>query len=1191
MLIPPPRTFCVRLPAASLRSRRVWPLVFLLAALIPGPAAAQVGATTDIITGKVTGPDSQPLPGAVVVATSVETRVSHQRTSDANGRFTIVFPDGGGRYELTARFVGMAAVQVNVARQADEDRIVANIRMGLAAVPLEPVTVSARSGARSDRTGPGGSDRNYNPEQLARLPIDVSDVNTVATLQPGVLGIRGSDSTATAFSVAGQRPTANNITMDGMSFGSGSLPQDAVRSLRVITNSYDVARGLFSGGLVASTTRGGTNVPQGAFTYALRDRSLEWGEVTSSPFGQGMTQNQLGGGMGGPIVPNKLFVFAALQGRWRGQLLPSLVSADPGTLVWLGVNPDSAARFVTLASATGAPVTVSGLSGDRATNNTLGLLRLDWQASDVHTLTLRLDGNWESQEPTRVGSLALPATGGTRTTRGGGVMASLTSFFGGRFINELRGYVARQRRDATALLTLPSGFVDVTSALPTGGQTVVALAFGGNSGLPQHTNTGSLELADEFSWLPGATAHRLKVGVDVIGTRLEENQTGNQFGTFIYPSLAALAADSPAMFTRTVVPQVHPGTAWNSALYAGDTWRVGGNLRLTYGARLEAARFSGAPLHNRAVDSLFGVRTDRIPSEVHVSPRLGFTWAWGDGSDGPQTTFLRGGVGDFRSLTPTALYAAALSAPGLSRAQTQLICVGSAVPTPDWSLYAQDPSTIPTQCTDTATAVTLTPTPSVTAFAPDFAAPRARRASLALLHRFGSSNYWVTLEGNYARGVRQYGFRDLNLVTTPRFTLPDEAGRPVYVPVDSIVPTTGAVSSVGSRIRPEFGDVLLVGSDLQSDTKQLILSFTGATRWGASFRLGYTLTRARDQSSYSCCSASAGFAAPTTASDPNVREWGTSGLERRHALVGTVTLPVTRGLELSAIGNFMSGAPFTPIVGSDINGDGAKNDRAFIFNPALTADTAIANGMQALLAAAPSPIRSCLRRQLGGIAARNSCTGPWQASLDLQLNWRPEWFGLDRRLTMSLLTVNLLGGLDEWLHGRAQLRGWGYAPAPDPVLLYVRGFDPTTSQFRYAVNGRFGGIASASGGVTVPFQVAVQAHLAVGPGPIRRSATRQRALDLPAPATPPPANPITPILGLRDSLGCTPDQVAQLQAIADSLDARNRLLPESLDAAVRASAARDNAAWALERARAALTPEQWGKVPDALKSPPLVLND
>src|SRR5207247_5823250 len=125
-------------------------------------------------------------------------------------------------------------------------------------------------------------------------------------------------------------------------------------------------------------------------------------------------------------------------------------------------------------------------------------------------------------------------------------------------------------------------------------------------------------------------------------------------------------------------------------------------------------------------------RTDRIPSELHVSPRVGFTWALGGGSGGggPQTTFLRGGVGDFRSLTPTSLYAAALGAPGLANAETQLICVGSAVPIPDWSQYAQDPSTIPAQCADTAAALSVVPRPNVTAFAPDFTAPRARRASL-----------------------------------------------------------------------------------------------------------------------------------------------------------------------------------------------------------------------------------------------------------------------------------------------------------------------------------------------------------------------------------------------------------------------------------------------------------------------------
>src|SRR2546428_5206790 len=45
------------------------------------------------------------------------------------------------------------------------------------------------------------------------------------------------------FSVAGQRPTANRITLDGLSYGGAMVPQDAVRSTRVVTNSYDVARG------------------------------------------------------------------------------------------------------------------------------------------------------------------------------------------------------------------------------------------------------------------------------------------------------------------------------------------------------------------------------------------------------------------------------------------------------------------------------------------------------------------------------------------------------------------------------------------------------------------------------------------------------------------------------------------------------------------------------------------------------------------------------------------------------------------------------------------------------------------------------------------------------------------------------------------------------------------------------------
>jgi len=347
------------------------------------------------------------------------------------------------------------------------------------------------------------------------------------------------------------------------------------------------------------------------------------------------------------------------------------------------------------------------------------------------------------------------------------------------------------------------------------------------------------------------------------------------------------------------------------------------------------------------------------------------------------------------------------------------------------------------------------------------------RASLGLVRQLWARSS-VTVEVNYARGVSQYGFRDLNLVRTAAFTLPDEANRPVGVPADSIEPTTGAVNPDNSRIHSEFGKVLAIRSDLQSDTKQLTLSFAGTTGGGGVLRFSYTYTRARDQSSFACCVPSQGFAAPTTGYDPNALEWGPSDLERRHLFVGTVAYPLSKGLEIGATARLTSGVPFTPIVGSDINGDGSRNDRAFIFDPGSASDTAVAHAMAALLG------NACLENQLGKVAARNSCTGPWQPSFDVQLNWRPA-LGSERRLALSIFTVNLLAGVDGWLHGAGQLRGWGYAAVPERVLLYVHGFDPTTRRYRYAVNGRFGAAMTAGNGLIVPFQVGFQGRVTIGP--------------------------------------------------------------------------------------------------------------
>ena len=78
-----------------------------------------------------------------------------------------------------------------------------------------------------------------------------------------------------------------------------------------------------------------------------------------------------------------------------------------------------------------------------------------------------------------------------------------------------------------------------------------------------------------------------------------------------------------------------------------------------------------SPPFNPAIQQLFGLRTDEFPSEVHVSPRIGFSvnLTKPDTTD-PFSQFLppfliRGGIGEFRAKTPTGLFTSAQQATGL----------------------------------------------------------------------------------------------------------------------------------------------------------------------------------------------------------------------------------------------------------------------------------------------------------------------------------------------------------------------------------------------------------------------------------------------------------------------------------------------------------------------------------------------
>ena len=253
-----------------------------------------------------------------------------------------------------------------------------------------------------------------------------------------------------------------------------------------------------------------------------------------------------------------------------------------------------------------------------------------------------------------------------------------------------------------------------------------------------------------------------------------------------------------------------------------------------------------------------------------------------------------------------------------------------------------------------------------------------------------------------------------------------------------------------ARATSAFSRVTELRSDMRSETKQLTLqvrptAFNSTFGWS----LAYVYATARERYR--------GFT--STAADPLAVAWSRSPLDSRHQFVYTLSYNVADVVRLNWYGTLRSGTPYTPIVASDINGDGVANDRAYVADPAHAADSSLAAGMRGLLATGSGSARACLRSQLGRIAERSSCQGPWTAAANLTLLVNPLKARLPQRANLAFQISNPLTAADVLLHGENKLHGWGQSAAPSNQLLFVRGFDPATRRYLYDVNQRFGATA------------------------------------------------------------------------------------------------------------------------------------
>ena len=1072
----------------------------LLMAALAVPGQLTHAQQVDVIRGRVTNENNEPLGNVSVTVTMISGNVNRSGVTDSNGRFTVTFPNGDGDYMVSIAALGYSQKRFEIKRVADEDVLLADTKLTRVGTVLDAMTVTAnrqrvsRSEAQSDISGT----EQTIPQNSALLPPEqMGDLAAMAATLPGVQLAPGMDG-AGGYSVLGLGADQNNTMLNGMNFGGSMLPRDAAVMSSLVTSAYDVSSGGFSGAQFNLRTRGGTNFVTRGLSFVGQTPGLQWMDASARATGQEYNNGSLGASLSGPLVFDKAFYnFAAQLGR-RSSGLQTLLNTSPTGLMANGVAADSVRRLSDILGSVQVPINMD-LPGSRLSDQGSILGSIDFTpptSSSGSSYNLTVNGFWSRQNPAAALGTSFPTASGERSSGSGGLQGRHSAYLslgGIDFLTETSVGINASRSSAEPATLLPGGRVRVNSVFDDGSTGVQMLSFGGNQTLAASQSSSSLMANNTLSWFSANNRHRLKLATELRHDGSRMDQTPNRLGTFTYNSLTDLQNGLPASFTRILSPRSRSVGQVVGAVSLGDSWRRTDRLQIQYGLRLDGNRFLNAPAYNPLVDSRFDARNDHVPSGLYPSARVGFSWQYGTAPQvgafqgafrGPRAV-VRGGIGMFQSLPQSSQVGSAIDNTGLDSGLQQLACVGSAVPSTDWLAYTANPASIPTQCADGSMGtVFANASPNVTMFGPSWKPPQSLRSNLNWTGAILGNRLNATLDATWSLNRQQSGFSDLNFAGIRHFTLNSEAARPVYVGTGSIVPLTGAIASGDGRLVSDFQRVTELRSDLASESRQLSLrispvAFNTKLSWSASYTYGNVREQYR------------GF--QNTADDPTAINWSRSSLDSRHQIIYSIFWNAFDFVRIGWGGQFRSGSPFTPMVAGDVNGDGYANDRAFVFDPSGTGDPVMAADMHKLLESGSSVARRCLSSQLGQLANRNSCQGPWTSTANLSLAFNPLKVRLPQRATLSFNISNPLGAADLLLHGEKNLHGWGQQVFPDPSLLYVRGFDPTTRQFRYEVNERFG--ATNPQFQTMRAPVVVSASLRYDIGPTRERQMLTQTLD------------------------------------------------------------------------------------------------
>ena len=976
------------------------------------------GVTTGALVGTITDNTGAPVEAAQVQVRNASTGYNIGAVTRSTGTYIIQGIEPNQNYRITIRRIGYApttrdGITISLGQARREDfKLVREVAM------LGEVSVTASATDAVINASKTGTSTSISDSALRRLPTINRNFVDFVQLVPQV-------STTTGFlSGGGVNLRQNSIQIDGAqssdlfglgttgqpgaSAGAKSIPLDAVKEYQVLLSPFDVRQGSFGGLLINAVTKSGTNDWHGTVYGDSRSQSL----TRSQPYLNAYKSQHVSASLGGPIVKDKLFLFASGELQKLDQPAGgSYLGALDGFVTQPTIDAvnAAAARYGLADGGTGEQIF-------KKNPNRNAFVRMDAYLPLSTRLVLR--HNYASADNSVFGrGLATAATPNFNLTSNrydlsntsrSSVAELLTNMSSGIYNEFLANYSTIKD-----FRTVPQKFPQLTvrgiaQSYDTTKTTNFVLGTE-NSSQANSLDQRTMEFTDNLT-IP-LSSHAITIGGKALYYKSINLFAQNSFGNWTFASLDAL---NSGVATSYIISAPAPTDPYNglatikAATYSGyieDAWQATPTLSLTFGVRMDKPVFDNVPPLNPEVLADYNRETSSVPHTAQYSPRFGFNWD----VTGDQKNQLRGGVGSFSGPTPFVYLSNAFGNSGLS-GYSSITCNGatltnaSGTSTGVPAFNAANASNPPLQCLDgTRPNGTIAPGAAISGPAaganvntidPNFKNPKYLKATGGYDHRF-ANGIVGTIEGLYSRSQNNAFYRNLALPANP--VGQDIHGRQLY----GILTPTGATPAT-SGPRTAVLDVTNASGDYTwSATAQVQKSFTD----NFDGSLAYTHQVSRDVVSLTSSTAGSNFRYQRDVSGRlDDLSLGKSKYDQPHRIIATGSYRFPTFTDVSVIYTGNSGAPYDYVYGAsvgttgDLNGDGqSQNDLMYVPRNALDQTEILFagyNGNTAARTTAATQAQAfenfinntpCLGEARGTILTRNACRNPWVNEFDLSV--------------------------------------------------------------------------------------------------------------------------------------------------------------------------------------------------------------